>query len=803
MADSAFAAVLEAAWRRRRIVLGAAAVAFALGLYALATIPLDSDVAFMLPADPEVQNSMTFLRESDLSDRVVLSLGVAPDAGDLDTLLAASARLEASLGPPLVTRVESGMSGESFTSEIQRLLERLPELTRDDDLREVDGRLTPQGIDEMLRASYRQLIGPGELFAKELIRADPFGLSRRPLAVLQTLSASVGYDVEIEQGRFVSSDRRHVLLILETPIAITDSAGGRDLLAYLRRAIAELPAFVTADIVAGHLHTISNEDVIKQDLVVGLGSASIGFVALFLLLYRDPRAVMLFLVPAASVVIAIGLEGFAADRLSSFVVGMGGVIVGIADDYAIHVYMAIRASGGDVTAVRFIAGPMAAAALTTLSVFLAFLFSSVPGYRHLALFAVVSIGICVLFSLFVLPLLVGGRERRAWSRGAFPNVPQLSATAGTVAIVAWVAIMLGGLATLRSLDVRTDLRQFDGSEPWVLEAERRFEEVWSEHGSQPAILVASGATLDEALGRNSALAEEVVAAMGPESSSRFGSLAPIWPSRAKRIENAARWESFWRGDRAARLRALLAAIGPRYGFAATAFDPFLARISDGGSADAGDAAPFPLLARRFTRATPSGYQVFSFFPDEPRWLENVREITARHPGSFVVSRAGLAGALSRSVSSEVRFIGTVAALLIPVLTFFLLRSVRLTALALVTVASSVVAMLAIPTLLGWSLTAPAMIAATVVLGLSIDYGIFMVHACDQHVDTETTAAVTLSSSSTLIGTGALMLSRHPVLFSIGFTMFTGLTVAYVSSVLVVPALYDRFFRPAAARLEAR
>ena len=167
MADSVFAVVLEAAWRHRRIVLGAVAVAIAFGLWVLATVPLDSDVAFMLPADPEVQQAMTFLRESDLSDRVVLSLQVAPDAGGVDALLAASARLESSLGPPFVRHVESGVSGESFTSEIRHLLTRMPELTRESDLREVDGRLTPDGIDAMLRGSYRQLIGPGELFAKE------------------------------------------------------------------------------------------------------------------------------------------------------------------------------------------------------------------------------------------------------------------------------------------------------------------------------------------------------------------------------------------------------------------------------------------------------------------------------------------------------------------------------------------------------------------------------------------------------------------------------------------------------------
>lgn len=802
MPNSAFATALEGAWRHRRLVLGSAAVAIGFGIYAIATIPLDSDVAFMLPADPEVQQTMTFLRESDLSDKVVLSLGIAPGAtGGLDELLAASAQIEASLGPPLVTSIESGVSGESFSSEIRGLLARLPELARESDLIGVDRRLTPEGMDTVLRANYRQLVGPGELFAKELVRSDPFGLSRPPLAVMQGLAASVGYDVEIEQGRFVSADRRHALLILETPIAITDSAGGRELLSYLRRVLAELPAGVEADIVAGHLHTISNEDVIQQDLIVGLGTASIGFVSLFLFLYRDPRAVMLFLVPAASVVIAIGLEGFAAGRLSAFVVGMGGVIVGIADDYAIHVYMAIRAAGGDLTAVRYIAGPMLAAALTTLSVFLAFLASSVAGYRHLALFAVVSISICVLFSLFVLPLIVGGRERRAWSRGVFPNVPRLSGTTGTVAILAWVAMMLAGLATLRSLDVRTDLRQFDGSEPWVLDAEQRFSDLWG-RGGEPAILVASGSTLDEALRQNSELFDEVVTAMGPESRGSFGSIAPIWPSRDEAAENASRWKAFWRDGRETRLRELLTDIGPRYGFAQSAFDPFLARVRADTSAEESPPVPFPSLAKRFTHATTTGSHVFSFFPDEERWLNAVREVADRHPGSFVVSRGSLADALSRSVSSEVRFIGTVAAFLIPTLTFLLLRSVRLTALALVTVASSLVAMLAAPTLLGWSLTAPAMIAATVVLGLSIDYGIFIVHACDRHVDTETTAAVTLSSASTLIGTGALMLSRHPVLFSIGFTMFTGITAAYVSSVLVVPPLYDRFLRPE-GREEAR
>jgi predicted RND superfamily exporter protein len=50
-------------------------------------------------------------------------------------------------------------------------------------------------------------------------------------------------------------------------------------------------------------------------------------------------------------------------------------------------------------------------------------------------------------------------------------------------------------------------------------------------------------------------------------------------------------------------------------------------------------------------------------------------------------------------------------------------------------------------------------------------------------------AVTLSAVTTLIGAGALLFARHPILFAIGSTMTTGVLAGYVSSLLVVPPLY--------------
>jgi predicted RND superfamily exporter protein len=111
-----------------------------------------------------------------------------------------------------------------------------------------------------------------------------------------------------------------------------------------------------------------------------------------------------------------------------------------------------------------------------------------------------------------------------------------------------------------------------------------------------------------------------------------------------------------------------------------------------------------------------------------------------------------------------------------------------------------VAILGLIPALGLSLNAASVISTMVVVGLCIDYGIFMVYDCRYRRRAGTRAAVTLSALTTLIGAGALLFARHPILFSIGLAMVTGVLAGYVSSVLVLPSMYRQFV-PAGSRSE--
>jgi predicted exporter len=789
MFNECFSLVFDGCSRRKRLMAGLAAILTAAAAIGLESLSLENDLELMLPGDEQVRRSMRFLRESRFSDDVVVSLELkSPDRSPAD-LIRAAGQLEELLGPPLVTGVVSGVSSVDMVDGVLSLLEHVPELVDERLLSQVDGELTPEGVTRSLRRNYRQLVTPASTFMTPFVRSDPLGVSSGILGSLQELSSSLGYEVEIEDGHFISRDQAHAMLVVQTPITVTDASRARELILYLRDKLGDLPDYVSADIIAGHLHTISNEDVMKRDIWLTLGIAAAAFFFLFVFLFRDIRAAVLFLLPVASVLVAINLSNLLLSHLSYFIIGMGGVIAGISVDYGIHVYMAVRSGDGRADAVKRVAKPVVTGALTTVSVFAAFFFSSVQGYHQLALFSILSIGLCLASALFLLPHLMTG-PRQAASRKARRGggLHRFEGRGGFV-VACWALVMIAAAVSMSRLNFDNDITQFDGSESYIIEAEQKFHRIWGGE-EQPAVFVVPGRSLEGALRSNRAVYRDAMAVVGEEE---FASLSAVWPLREERVANRARWREFWRQGREAKLKALLREHGPAYGFSDDAFSPFFDNLYAEGESeeDLEDLEIFSRLKERFVQERENGYQVLSFFRDEDRLVSQMSEVSARHPGTFLVSRKALSRALSRSVSSEIVYLSAVAALLVPLLAGLLLRSVRLTVLALVPVVTGVVSILGMIPILGLSLNAPSVISAMVAVGLCIDYGIFMVYHCHYRMETGTETAVTLSAVTTLIGAGVLLFARHPILFAIGLTMVTGVLAGYISSILVLPSLYRR------------
>ncbi len=80
------------------------------------------------------------------------------------------------------------------------------------------------------------------------------------------------------------------------------------------------------------------------------------------------------------------------------------------------------------------------------------------------------------------------------------------------------------------------------------------------------------------------------------------------------------------------------------------------------------------------------------------------------------------------------------------------------------------------------------ISMILVIGLCMDYGIFMVHYSFNN-DVGILKGVVLSALTTIASAGILFfLAKHPVLNSIGMTLFFGVMTGFLASVIIIPAI---------------
>ncbi len=780
MLERFFSQAFDFARAHKRFVLIFVAIVTAGAVLGLSFIRYEGSVDLMLPPDKDITKSMQFLRDSSLSDKVIISLALTRADRDKKDLFAAVDQLAAALKPPLFARVMSGVSMADALDEFS-VLRYGPQILTEEELASLDARINGPAVEAKLKQIYLRSFRPESVFTSSFSRADPLDIRTLLYAKLKALPSSMGYDVVVEDGRFLSRDGRHAMLIVQTTVPMTDAPRSRELIRVLEEKIRQLPDFVSADIIGGHLHTVSNEQVIKRDIAVATIIASIGFLILFLFVFRDARAFFVILFPLLAVVWAIIVQALLQGTLSYLVIGFGTAIVGISD-FGLIVYIAMK-RGTDSSQMGKLGKLVFIDAITTIFSFVVLVFSQIRGYQQLATFSIVCLVICLLFSLFVLPLTL------SWKRFTLVPDPTIGDRLKKVhwpvksTLGIWAFLTIGLLILSFSVRFDSDVKKLDGSAPAVFRAEQNFHEVWGGKTNQ-GILVVTGRNLEEAMEVNDRVYREAVKAVGREE---FTSLALFWPSEKSRKENRERWDHFWKQGRERRLKGLIREKSAAYGFSDRAFAPFFDGLY---SRDADAAHPGGMIARlqeRFVVNRDGECRIMSFFPDEQRNLEALAPLAQTNPGVFIVSGRALSASISGFTIREMYLLAPLAVLFNLVLTWLFFRNWKETLIALVPLLTGAVWLLGIMSLVGMPLNVVNIVAGVIVSGVIVDYGLGITYEYSQNLHFGTIMAMTLSAASNIIGAGALLFARHPALYSTGVAMVICMVAGYLSSVLVVPS----------------
>ncbi|OGU12157.1 MAG: hypothetical protein A2075_09940 [Geobacteraceae bacterium GWC2_58_44] len=769
--------------RHRRALYAVTLLVVVLGAFAASRARIQEDVVAMLPDDgSNVDRDFRLLQLAPFTRNVVITLK-AKDAGDPGALTAAADRLAQALaegGAGKVTTGPADLSGGLFGW----LGSALPNLATGDDLARLEAASAPAEVRERLRRSYQRLLSPEGWALKGSIQSDPLSFSAIALEKMRFLNMIP--NMRLVENHFVSADGRSALILIESATPMTDSAASRDLMDRIDRAVASgVPAGMSATVLSGHRYTLLNAETIKRDLYVVLTLSGFAVLAIYLLFLRSWSAFFVFLVPSSILVVASGAIALSQGSVFAVTLGFGGVLLGMADEYAMLIFFYCRQGGKDPgTITGEVARPVLFGAAATMISFGVMLMSSLPGQRQLAVYSMIGIVAAVLISLVVLPHLIKPAPQGTLPLGnlnpgwRLPRRPVLALWLVILALCSWQATKVRFNGDLRAINlVSPELRQ----------AEEDLARTWGNMRDK-ALIFAEGSDLESALGVNDRLFARISGRFAP---GELVSLAPLLPSAARQKENRERWTAFWGEGRAERLARELAREGDALGFSGAAFAPFLATLTAPAPAATVEGlkeAGLGELVDSLVIRSPGMVRVLTLVPDTPQLVSALSEELKALPGVHLVSQSRFGDTMGDAIIRDFSRYMELTSLFVLVLVVALFRKPSRILLVLVPVATGLICMFGIMGMLGLDFNIFNIAATILVIGICVDYGIFMVCRLAGESDPAASRAVLVSGLTTLAGLGALALARHPSMQSIGITVLLGVGAGIPAALLVIPAL---------------
>jgi uncharacterized protein len=778
--------VLYGFLERHRLILFILTVAVvAASLFITKNGTMSEDIGPMLPdGKSSAAADFELLQQAPFSRKAIISLS-ASQSTDTETLLQAADRLAASMRPPFFLKTIYGPGTTQGSEMTNPLISSLPGIITGADLESFEKSLTGAEIRRRLGEISAQIQSPTGWAMKDLFQTDPLGLRMVAFGKLQALRLVPG--VEIENNHFVSPDRKHALIIAEAGPKMTDSGLSRLMLDAFGKAVREtLPPGVTATMISGHQYTVANADTIKKDLVLVLGCSSLAMVVLYALFLRSWRSIFVFLVSTVVIVFGTAAVLLFHRNVSSVTVGFASVLLGITDDFPIYVYLALRRGTDKAESLARISRPLLFSGATLLVVFGVMLFSALPGQRQIGLFSIVCIAGSMALSLVVLPHVIGAArnspsETQNSSQNPVPLAPR-------IVVGLWVVALALSAWQSSHLKINGDIRAMNYVPPSIESAERQIDRVWGSFRDM-AMIFARGRDLNSALEANDFVLHRLEA-LSPRP--RLVSLAPLLPSPATQQRNRLTWSQFWKGPKGSDILDRLKKESDDLGFSGAAFRPFKDRLF----APAADITLADLERMGLEDITESllsqndrGISALTLVSDIPEVMKAF--VDQKQPGSRVrlVSPSGFREELSTIIVRDFTSYVVVALVLIVTMLLLLFRHLSRAAYALVPVVTGLVLMTGAMGALGMSFNIFNIVAAILVIGLGVDFGIFMVYRVTEGHDVTTDVSVLLGGLTTVAGIGMLVFARHPALHSMGTTVLLGLAGAVPSALLVIPALH--------------
>ena len=776
---------------------------FAFVVYFAAQIHLEEDINKLMPSSKN-EDGTTKLAFADLKikDKVFL-LFEGKDVGKLsaacdefvDSLLAQDK-------DSVIGDIFYRMDEDLMPDGIDYLSTHLPAYIDTAAYARFDTLLTREHFVRQMQKNHADMTGEfGEMFP-ELIQMDPMGM-RDVLAEQMAPLMNAGAYKTIDNHFFVPDST--VCIAFITPrYSSTNTGQGSAMFRMMNKQIEQFAKSHPNVRISYHGSPASgyyNSTQIKHDLTTTIAGALLLVLLLLLYCFRRWDTIPLLLLPIAfGTLFGLTMMYWLKGEFSLLALGIGGVVLGVAMSYVLHVMIHHQYVSDTEQLLRDQVKPVLLGCITTIGSFAGLLFVNTDLLRDFGLFAGFAILGTTLFSLAYLPQMLSKRTNPQ----AFKWLDRINAypiDRKRPLLIGLLLVTMIGVGAYIAGGTHFDADMYNLSyEAEITKHSDRLLREKTYTGDKTQFFASQGRTMEEAID-NFALLDHKLDSLQRiglvKSYTRTNQLLIPLKVQQQRIDA---WHRYWTPERQATVRKLINETAPQAGLRPEAFDTFFEVADADYQPDAlykAGIIPEGYLSTLTEHSYGGDYLVFTSVRcqnDSVRSSNSdytrICDAVASNPHLLVLDTYYYTTDTLMQMSSDfdiLQWLSMAFVFVVLLLSFHF--NFKQALLGFAPILLSWLFVLGVMNLFGVQFNLISIIISTFIFGIGVDYSIFVMNGLIQGNLQYHKTAVLLSAIILIITVSSMLLAQHPAIRSVGFSTLVGLLSAVILSYILQPAVF--------------
>lgn len=793
-------------------------VSFAFFFYEGTKMTYEEDITRLLPQPKNEHGENVVFSNLKVKDKIYLVFKPNSDSIDHETLAARCDEYMDSLivrdsANKYIADILYKIDNNVMMGAMEYLSKSLPIYLEDEDYKAIDSLLTPEAVKASMERNAALVYSP-MMGLSDLVARDPLGMKDVLLGKVDKMKEGLGGSYSMINQHFFTPDSALCIAFMSPGFASTDSKKSAKLVTEMEDVIkdfVELHPDVDIYYHGAPVQSVYNSRQTKKDLAYTLSVSMIFICIVICFCFKNWDTLPMLLLPVVyGAFFSLATLHMYQGSMSLLALGIGGVVLGVALSYCLHVLVHYKYVSDPETVIKDQTTPVILGCLTTIGAFMSLMFTEASLLRDFGKFASLALVGTTFFSLVFLPHFFSVNRNKK-NEKAFKKLEEINSypfEKKTWLIISILVVSIICLFTKSLVEFDTDLKNIGYNEPRVLES----QELLADHSTKEYRTVYY-ATIDEdldsALTFNKTLYAELENQKTNKKVSSYGNTASLFVTTKDQVRRIEKWNDFWYGKdrRAEKLNKMMAAECPQYGFSMDFFQPFWGMLNthyEPTSLFESNAFPSSLKSNMIEK-TDGKYILFTpvqLKPDDKNEVTD-RIVETEVSGArrfIIIDPFYYTNALVEIMNNDFNvalFISSIFVFLVLLISF---RSTTLALIGFIPMSLSWYIVLGIMGILGIKFNLVNIVISTFIYGIGVDYSIFIMDGLLSNFRTKKQllvyhkTAILFSAFVLIVGISSLLFATHPAMKSIGFSTLVGMSATVIIAYSLQPFLFYWFIK---------